>query len=116
MTSEQARDQFSAALEADLTADDRQAFDAALAADPALADEYARFQRLLSVAKLAVTPPSSVPNLLPKVQARIRKRSRGRFYRDRFSERGGLQAMLPMVAGAVMLVVLAALWMLSSYL
>lgn len=116
MTSDQARDLFSAAHEAELTDDEQHAFDAALSADPDLADEYARFQKFLAATKRAVTPPASVPNLLPQVQARIRKRSRGRFYRDRFSERGGMQTLLPMVAGALMLVMLGALWLLSTYL
>jgi len=116
MTPDQARDLFSAAHEAELSEEERRAFDAALTADAALADEYARFHSFLLSTKRAVTPPASVPNLLPKVQARIRKRSRGRFYRDRFAERGGLQAMLPMLAGALMLVLLGALWLLSSYL
>lgn len=116
MTSDQARDLFSAAHESELTDDERRAFDAALAADPALSDEYARFQSVLHATQRAVTPPSNVPNLLPKVQARIRKRSRGRFYRDRFAERGGLQTMLPLLAGVVMLVLLGALWVMAQHL
>ncbi len=116
MTPEQARDLFSAAHEGDLDAREREAFDATLVADPALSSEYARFVKLLAATQLSVARDTPVPNLLPKVQARIRKRSRGRFYRDRFSERGGQQMLLPMMAGALMLMMLAAMWLMSSHL
>lgn len=116
MTPEQARDLFSAAHEGELTEQEQRELDAVLQSDPALADEYARFVKLLSATQLSAARVTPVPNLLPKVQARIRKRSRGRFYRDRFSERGGQQMLLPMLAGALMLVMLATLWMMSSYL
>lgn len=116
MTPEQARDLFSAAHESDLSEEERRAFDAALAADAALADEYQRFVRFMEETRRGALRRTPVPNLLPKVQERIRKRSRGRFFRDRFAERGGQQFMLPMLAGAAMLVMLAALWVMSSYL
>lgn len=116
MTSDEARDLFSAAVEGELSDEERTAFDAALSADPALAAAYARFGELMSATRLVAARDTPVPNLLPKVQARIRKRSRGRFYRDRYSERGGTQTMLPMLAGGVMLLMLAALWLMAQHL
>ena len=117
MTADQARDLFSAAHDAELSDDERQAFDAALAADAALADEYARFVNVLaSTHAFANARPLRTPNLLPKVQERIRKRTRGRYYGDRLSERSGGPFLLPMVAGAMVLILLAALWLMWSYL
>lgn len=116
MTSDEARDLFSAAHEGELKDDERAAFEATLASDEALADEYARFVKLLSATQLVAMRDTPAPNLLPKVQARIRKRSRGRFYRDRFSERGTHQTMLPMLAGGVMLLILGALWVMAQHL
>ena len=52
-----------------------------------------------------------VPDLLHGVQRRIRERSRGRFYRDRFAQRKSSMGWTPLLLAAVMLVVLAAAWL-----
>ncbi len=116
MTSDEARDLFSAAHEGELSDDERAAFDAALALDASLGDEYARFAKMMSATQQVALRDTPTPNLLPKVQARIRKRSRGRFYRDRFAERGNTQTLLPMLAGGVMLLILGALWVMAQHL
>lgn len=108
MTSQEARDLFSSAYDAELDAGAQQAFDRALANDTVLASEYAEFRSLLEAA--AHDPEvASTPDLLPGVQRRLRARSHGRFYRDRFSERVGLGTRSPLlVAGAMMLIAMLA--------
>jgi len=49
------------------------------------------------------------------VQRKIRARSRGRFYRDRFSQTSGTRAMLPILVGVAMLVVLGIAWLAMQY-
>lgn len=116
MTSDEARDQFSPAHDGELSDEERRAFDATLAADAALSAEFKRFVAMMHATRQVAARHSPAPNLLPKVQARIRKRSRGRFYRDRYSERSGLHTMLPLLAGGVMLLLLGALWLMAQHL
>ena len=111
MTSQEARELFSAAYDSELDPGTQAAFDSALAADAALATEYAEFRTLLTAAAEDSTPPGPTPDLLPGVQRRLRARSRGRFYRDRFSERAGLGARSPLVVVIVMLVLGALAWL-----
>ena len=50
-------------------------------------------------------------DLLGSVQSKLRSRSGGRFYRDRFAERRGRGALLPWaVAGSVLVVLVTLLW------
>jgi anti-sigma factor RsiW len=110
MTSQEARELFSAAYDAELDAGTQQAFESALAGDIALAAEYAEFRALLQAA--AEEPePTVAPDLLPGVQRRLRARSRGRYYGDRFAERAGLGARSPLLLAAVMLVLAALAWL-----
>ena len=109
MTPEQARERFSAALEGELEPDERDAFERALAEHSELARDYAAFADMLARARGA--PPPSPPDLLPGVQRRLRQRSRGRFYRDRFSERLGRGATGPLLLALVMLALLALAWL-----
>jgi anti-sigma factor RsiW len=110
MTSQEARDLFSAAYDSELEPETQQAFDAALAHDAALASEYAEFRTLLKAAAEDVEV-SATPDLLPGVQHRLRARSHGRFYRDRFSERAGLGARSPLLVAGVMMLVAALVWL-----
>lgn len=111
MTSQEARELFSAAYDAELDPPTQAAFDAALAADAALATEYAEFRTLLTAAAQDSTPPGPTPDLLPGVQRRLRARSRGRFYRDRFSERAGLGVRSPLIVVVIMLGLGGLLWL-----
>lgn len=120
MSPEQARELFSAAHEGELDAPTRAALDAALAADPALAEQYAAFGRMLELTRghspLPATPEGGSPNLLPGVQRALRLRSRGRFYPDRFSERQGATRLTPFILSAALLLVLGALFAVLHFL
>jgi anti-sigma factor RsiW len=109
MTPDEARDAFSAAYDAQLDAEAQQAFDAALARDASLAAEYAEFRSLLQAAGFDVVS-GPVPDLLPGVQRRLRARSRGRFYADRFAERAGLGFRNPISVLVAMLLIGGLAW------
>jgi anti-sigma factor RsiW len=81
---------FSAAYDRELAADEQRAFDATLAEHPELAQRYRVFCQTLETFKGSDPAKTvSTPDLLRGVQRRLRKRSGGRFYADRFSERAG---------------------------
>ena len=112
MDSAQARDLFSEAFEGDLDEERRRAFDAVLAEDAALAAEYEDFvDTFKSLGKLAEPASVQPPNLLPRIQERIRRRSGGRYYRDRFSRRsGGPGWAMPVIAAVAVLLILGVAW------
>jgi hypothetical protein len=127
MTAAQARELFSEAYEHELDPAQAEAFAAALAADPELAREYDAFVATLSGIVPALrggaasvrparggesaAPEAAAPNLLPGVQRRLRARSRGRFYGDRFSERLGSGLLQPLPLALLLLGVLALAWL-----
>ena len=111
MTSQEARELFSAAYDAELDADTVQQFDQALAADAGLAAEYAEFRALLRAAAEEPEPSVRAPDLLPGIQRRLRVRSRGRYYSDRFAERAGLGLRSPLLLAVAMLVVAGLVWL-----
>jgi len=114
MTPDEARDLFPDALDGALSAAQQQAFDAAVAADPELQAEWAELRDVLSeTAAIAEADAAVAPSvdLLRGVQTKLRRRSRGRYYRDRFSRDVGRGAqMWPLIAASVMLLVLATAW------
>ncbi len=111
MNAPEARELFSAALENELEPEQRAAFEATLAQEPALAAEYAAF--LATVTRVRsegeLTP---APDLLPRVQRRLRARSRGRFYGDRYAERLGSGLLQPLPLALAMLMLIALAWVL----
>jgi anti-sigma-K factor RskA len=110
MTPEEAEASFSSAYDGLLETDEQRAFDAALAEDPALAEQYAAFCRTLSTLKQAQANTAPTPDLLLGVQRRLRDKSGGRFYADRFAERaGGGTGRLVIILLALALV-LAVIW------
>jgi anti-sigma factor RsiW len=135
VTGDEARERFSEAYDDELSAEERAAFEAALAADASLHAEYEEFRALLSGAlpALAADEPElhddvearraflagtadgdvPVPDLLPGVQKKLRERSRGRYYRDRFAERG--RYATPLLLAIVMALVLGMAWFGLSY-
>ena len=116
MTGDEVREKFSAAYDGELAGDDKAAFDAALAADAELAKEYDEFRSMLrETSALSIEPPPPPPDFVASVQRKIRARSRGRFYRDRFSQTSGTRAMLPILVGVAMLVVLGIAWLAMQY-
>lgn len=110
MTSHEARDLFSAAYDRLLEPPQQEEFDAALAADAALSAEYAEFCELLRMTS-SQAAPAATPDLLAGVQRRLRARSRGRFYRDRFAERSGLGRTSPLWIALALVVVCVAVWL-----
>lgn len=112
MDSAQARDLFSEAFEGDLDEERKRAFDAVLAEDAALAAEYEDFvDTFKTLGKLAEPASVQPPNLLPRIQERIRRRSGGRYYRDRFSRRsGGPGWAMPVIAAVAVLLILGVAW------
>jgi anti-sigma factor RsiW len=114
MSPDEARDLFSQAFEGDLDAARREAFDAALASDEELRREYQDFVETFQlVARMgAAEDDADAPDLVRGVQERIRKRSRGRYYRDRFSQRaGGPGWVLPLLLAIVSVLVIATAWL-----
>lgn len=116
MTADEARALFSDAYEDELSDAIQKEFGDALAADPALAAEYAAFRALLRGAPTALGPTPPTPDLLRGVQGRIRRGSRGRFYADRFAERAGRGGMHPVALAMLMLLTLVSLWLAASWL
>jgi hypothetical protein len=90
VTSDEARDLFSAAYDAQLTAAQQVAFELALERDPELAGQYAAFCATLDAVGGEAPDASPTPDLLPGVQRRLRNASGGRYYGDRFAERSGV--------------------------
>lgn len=121
MTADEARALFSDAYDGELDAEQKAAFDALLASDAALASEYAAFCKLLgsmaSELDAAAAPTEApAPDLLPGVQRRLRARSRGRFYADRFAERTGSGVANPLLVAAILLALVAVAWLAYAYL
>ena len=110
MTKEQARELFSAAIEDEL--DERSARDlrAALDTDPELGREYDEFAATLALVH-QTSGAGYAPNLLPGVQRRLRARSRGRYYADRYAERLGQGFFGPLLGALVMLALLGLAWL-----
>jgi len=116
MTGDEARENFSAAFDGEL-GEQRAAFDALLAEDAELRAEYEEFAQLLRETQslgldedLPEAGGAPIPDLLAGVQKKLRARSGGRFYRDRFSEHSTRGLSVPMLLAGVMLVLLAVLF------
>lgn len=111
MSPDEARDLFSEAFEGDLEGERHAAFSAALDADMELKAEYDDFvETFQMMGRLGEMEEVEVPNLLPSIQERIRKRSRGRYYRDRFAKRAGPGWMMPLIASVTVLFLLGVAW------
>jgi len=112
MSPDRARELFSDAYEGLLDAPTREAFDAALEADGALREEYEGFVALLrEVRASARHTPAPQVDLLAGVQGKLRRRSRGRYYRDRFAMKSGTGLTTPLMITTVMALVLVAAWL-----
>jgi anti-sigma factor RsiW len=119
MTPDEARELFSEAYDGQLSPEQQRAFEAQLAADVELQAEYEEFRALLGQAhSLALDDEAPAPDLLGPIQNKLRERSGGRFYRDRFSQLGGRpgrSALTPLLLAGTMLVVIAAAWLVLHY-
>ena len=108
MTPDEARDRFSSAYDGELSPEAQRAFDEVVAEDAALAREWDEFRALLRATHADADDVPEV-DLLAGVQRKIRQRSRGRYYRDRFSTAAGLGVM-PLVLGLVVLTLIGVAW------
>lgn len=114
MNAEDAEALFSAAYDAELPAEERREFERALREDPELAARYQDFCATIQTLKLA-DEQVPTPDLLAGVQRRLRMKSGGRFYADRFAERAGAgrqQLFILLWASALVLVTL---WAVFAY-
>jgi anti-sigma factor RsiW len=112
VTANEARELFSAALEGELTEEEQRRFAAALERDAGLGAEYREFVACNDALRhAAAAAPGPVPDLLPGVQSRLRARSRGRFYADRFAERSGTGWQPTVLFALLMLALLALCWL-----
>jgi hypothetical protein len=64
--------------------------------------------------RVDTAPDAPAPDLLPGVQQRLRARSRGRFYADRFAERLGSGLLQPLPLALIMLGLLVLAWLALS--
>ena len=125
MTPEEIESSFSAAYDGTLDEHAQREFEAALAANPQLAERYVEFCRMLAqmkalgpLAERADYDDSAVPtpDLLGGVQKRLREKSAGRFYGDRFSERSGWGAKRLLIGTFLAALSLTLIWLLSTLL
>lgn len=106
-----ARALFQRALDDDLSVEERAELDQVLATDAALAAELMALREMVA-ATSALGSATPRVDLLSSVQQKLRTRSGGRFYRDRFAEKQGQKSALTWVLGATFLVLLATvLWL-----
>lgn len=113
MTPDEARDAFTEAIDGTLGEARQAEFDATLASDDALRGEYEELRAIVRETQAlgAATDQADAPALLRGVQDKLRKRSGGRFYRDRFAERAGKGTMTPVVVAVVMLLVVGVVFL-----
>jgi ferric-dicitrate binding protein FerR (iron transport regulator) len=115
MNAEDAEALLSAAYDAELPTDERREFERVLHANPELAQRYREFCLTIQTLKLAEESVPA-PDLLAGVQRRLRMKSGGRFYRDRFAERaggGGRQQLFILLWTSAL--VLVTLWAVFAY-
>jgi anti-sigma factor RsiW len=110
VTAEQARELFSAAWDGQLEDARQSEFDAALDRDSALAAEYTAFCTTLDAVG-ATAGAAAAPDLLQGVQKRLRSRSGGRYYKDRFAERSGVGRYAPWLLLGALTLLLGILWL-----
>ncbi|MBK8171509.1 MAG: hypothetical protein IPK60_14345 [Sandaracinaceae bacterium] len=117
LSNDEAREKFSAAYDNELNPADKAAFDAALASDDELRSEYEEFVSLLRSTHALADEADElhVPDLVGSVQARLRARSGGRYFRDKFSEKSGPRGTMPILALGVMLLLVLTAWMMMQY-
>lgn len=116
MNAEEAVDRFSEAFDGELTPEQQEEFERALALSPETKQEYDDFCDMLRVAgRLGLDDEEDAPDIVAGVQSRIRSRSRGQFYRDRFSTQRKGASLMPMLIGVVMILVVVVCWLVLNH-
>ena len=108
MTPEEARVLFDAAIDNELDQEARQRFEQALADDAELRVEFERHRDVVFATRALARDASGV-DLLAGVQDKLRARSGGRFYRDKFAEQRGRSSQITWMIAASVIVILGAL-------
>ncbi len=116
MTPTEARERMDAALDGELSPQEQADFERALAADTSLREEYEDLSHLIEETRaLGAQPAVQGVDLLAGVQKRLRERSGGKFYRDRFAEaRGkkrGLESTTWMLLLALIVLLAVSAWL-----
>ena len=116
MRAEAARALFERALDGTLDAHTQREFEAALNESDELHEEFIELQVVRRAAR-DLARKENVPqvDLLAGVQQKLRARSGGKFYRDRFSERRGM-GFTWMLALASLVLLATAAWLVMNYL
>lgn len=107
MTSAEARAAFDAAVDGELDPEAQGEFEQALAQDAELRSQFERHRELFGK---GWQREDVQVDLLAGVQHKLRARSGGRFYRDRFAERSHLRSMSAMVLLSAVFLIAVALW------
>jgi anti-sigma factor RsiW len=108
MTPEEARVLFDAAIDDELDPQARQTFEQALASDAALRAEFERHRDVVFATRALAREAPQV-DLLAGVQDKLRARSGGRFYRDKFAEQRGRSTPITWMIAASVIVIVGAL-------
>jgi anti-sigma factor RsiW len=108
MTPEEARVLFDAAIDDELDQAARQHFEQTLAEDAALRAEF-EAHRDVVFATRALSRDAPKVDLLAGVQDKLRARSGGRFYRDKFAEQRGRSTQITWMIALSVLVIAGAL-------
>lgn len=120
MSADDARERFGDAIDGALPEAEREAFEALLLADAELREEYEGYRAIVRGVSAAAPrladaeaglSGEAAPSLVPLVQERIRRRSKGRFFRDRFSSGQAKGAGLTALLLAAALLLLLAVWL-----
>lgn len=127
-SADDARDRFGDAIDGLLSESEQRAFDALLEGDAELRDEYESYRAIVkgvgsAVVRVAGADEGTLesgekekgvelaPSLVPKVQERIRKRSKGRYFRDRFSSGEAKGSGLTVMLVTASLLIVIAVWL-----
>jgi anti-sigma factor RsiW len=108
MTPEEARVLFDAAIDDELDQETRQRFEQALADNAELRAEFERHRDVVFATR-ALSREAPQVDLLAGVQDKLRARSGGRFYRDKFAEQRGRSQQITWMLAASIIVIIGAL-------
>ncbi len=103
------------AIDGTLSSEQKVVFDRVLEQSDALRREYEEMRSLVTRISQEKGPPPAAPDLTASVQRTIRVRSRGKFFRDRFSERSQGTSTGVVASVTVVLVVFVTIILLREF-